>query len=53
VQRALDELPKQGTTKPWTSSMNYYDDVRALRRSPVVDKYLHFKKSAVTTKVIA
>jgi monooxygenase len=53
VQRALDELPRQGTTRPWMSSMNYYDDVRALRRSPVVDRYLHFERASESTSIPA
>ncbi|MCL4119180.1 UNVERIFIED_CONTAM: hypothetical protein GTU68_028822 [Idotea baltica] len=40
VKRALDVLPKQGSKAPWKVYQNYFKDVKALKRSPVNDKYL-------------
>ena len=42
IQRALDRLPKQGPAVPWSTSTNYADDVRLLRRGPIADRYLIF-----------
>lgn len=42
VQRVMPLLPRQGMGPPWTMSMNYYDDVRSLRKGPVEDDCLHF-----------
>jgi monooxygenase len=42
VQRALDQLPKQGDGDPWRVQMNYYHDVEQLRHGSVTDPHLHF-----------
>jgi len=42
VQRALDQLPKQGQGDPWRVQMNYYHDVEQLRHGSVTDPHLHF-----------
>jgi cation diffusion facilitator CzcD-associated flavoprotein CzcO len=42
IQRAIDQLPRQGDRKPWTTSMDYRDDLQLLRRSPVEDAGLRF-----------
>src|SRR6476661_5333121 len=42
VQRALDQLPKQGMGDPWRVQMNYYYDVEQLREGSIVDPNLHF-----------
>jgi monooxygenase len=45
VQRSIAALPKQGPTAPWLTSMNYQSDVKLLRKSPVIDKHLHFARA--------
>ncbi|MCU1474636.1 NAD(P)/FAD-dependent oxidoreductase [Amnibacterium sp.] len=50
VRRALDRLPKQGPAVPWSTSTNYADDVRLLRRGPVADRYLHFRARTVEVR---
>lgn len=42
VLRALDALPKQGTRAPWTVSMSYTEDARALRTDPLQDDAMRF-----------
>lgn len=42
VQRAIDSLPRQGAVAPWTMSMSYFQDVKTLRRRPLVDEHLVF-----------
>jgi monooxygenase len=42
VQRAMADLPRQGLGAPWLMSMNYYQDVKLLRKGPVEDRALHF-----------
>ena len=42
VLRALDALPKQGTQAPWTVSMSYTEDARALRADPLQDDAMRF-----------
>jgi hypothetical protein len=55
VQRAVDELPRQGDRMPWRTSMNYQDDVKLLRADSVLDPELHFEKvgQPATSKVPA
>ncbi len=38
VQRALDQLPKQGARRPWRLHQNYAKDVHLLKRGPVDDE---------------
>jgi monooxygenase len=42
VQRALAELPRQGSEYPWRMSMDYAVDVKGLREGPVEDPNLRF-----------
>ena len=46
VQRALDELPRQGTRSPWQLAMSVKTDVRVLRDGPVDDRNLHFSRAS-------
>ncbi|MDQ6629252.1 MAG: NAD(P)/FAD-dependent oxidoreductase [Pseudomonadota bacterium] len=43
-QRAADQLPKQGTTRPWKLNQNYLSDLVAMRWSAVDDGILQFTK---------
>ncbi len=43
IQRALDELPKQGDRAPWLLKQNYLTDVRAIRRGQIDDGVLSFR----------
>jgi hypothetical protein len=45
VQRALDQLPKQGDSDPWRVQMDYNYDVEQLREGSVVNPHLHFGTS--------
>ncbi len=45
VQRALAELPRQGTTKPWKLHQNYALDLLALRFGKLDDGTLTFKRA--------
>ncbi|HWJ10112.1 MAG TPA: NAD(P)/FAD-dependent oxidoreductase, partial [Nocardioides sp.] len=47
VQRALDELPRQGEAHPWAMSMSYGDDVKRIRGGEVVDDALRFSRAGV------
>ena len=51
VRRALDQLPRRGTQGPWAVSMNYYDDVDRLRKSPIADPQLRLLRRAVPARV--
>lgn len=42
VQRAVSQLPRQGATEPWLTSMSYHTDVKLMRNRPVVDSSLRF-----------
>ena len=44
VLRKLDELPKQGSRKPWRLNQNYLLDVRLIRHGKVADEGLRFAK---------
>ena len=50
VQRAIDELPRQGVRGPWQMTMNYTVDAQVLRNGPVADPGLRFS-SAVRVAV--
>ncbi|MBX3159504.1 MAG: NAD(P)/FAD-dependent oxidoreductase [Deltaproteobacteria bacterium] len=43
VQRAADELPRQGAAVPWRLHQNYVLDRRLLSRAPVEDPALEFR----------
>jgi cation diffusion facilitator CzcD-associated flavoprotein CzcO len=38
VLRSIDELPKQGATKPWRLHQNYARDIGLFRRGPIDDE---------------
>ncbi|HCL3185267.1 TPA: NAD(P)/FAD-dependent oxidoreductase, partial [Pseudomonas aeruginosa] len=42
VQRALDGMPRQGPREPWVMSMDYFRDIKLLRRGKVADECLRF-----------
>ncbi|WP_431676717.1 flavin-containing monooxygenase [Kitasatospora sp. KL5] len=44
IQRAVDQLPRQGDRMPWLTSMDYQADVRLLRADSVLDPELHFSR---------
>jgi monooxygenase len=44
VQRALDELPRQGMQAPWELAMSFKTDARVLRDGPIEDRNLHFSR---------
>ena len=50
VQRALSELPLQGTTKPWKLNQNYALDLLALRFGKLDDGTMRFQRKAVERK---
>jgi len=50
VQRALAELPRQGTTKPWKLNQNYALDMMMLRFGKVDDGTMVFKRRKVHAK---
>ena len=43
-QRAADQLPKQGVTKPWKLNQNYLSDLLAMRFGAVNDGVLRFSR---------
>ena len=45
IQRAIDQLPRQGDRAPWLTSTSYASDVKLLRRLPVHDPELRFSRS--------
>jgi cation diffusion facilitator CzcD-associated flavoprotein CzcO len=47
VQRAIDDLPRQGDRYPWLMSMAYRDDVKLIRGGEVVDEHLRFSQAQV------
>ncbi|HZQ32804.1 MAG TPA: NAD(P)/FAD-dependent oxidoreductase [Mycobacterium sp.] len=42
VQRAVDQLPRQGADGPWQMVMDFRRDVEVLRNGPVTDEHLTF-----------
>ena len=51
VLRSLDELPKQGSRKPWRLNQNYLRDIRLIRRGKIADEGLRFVKKPVPVAV--
>jgi cation diffusion facilitator CzcD-associated flavoprotein CzcO len=47
-QRAMDQLPRQGSKRPWRLYQNYVRDLINLRYGPVNDKALHFARRSET-----
>jgi len=48
VQRALDQLPKQGPKAPWRLYQNYFLDLLGLRYGAVEDGVIEFSRSGTT-----
>jgi len=46
VQRALDQLPRQGSKKPWKLQQNYAADLMALRFGKLDDGTMEFSRRA-------
>jgi monooxygenase len=44
VQRALNELPRQGMHSPWELAMSFKTDARVLRDGPIEDRNLQFSR---------
>jgi monooxygenase len=44
IQRSIDLFPKQGSKAPWRLYQNYALDIRSLRRSPLEDGALQFRR---------
>ena len=53
VQRAVDQLPRQGDRMPWLTSLDYRGDVKLLRADSVADPELHFSRAGARTEVPA
>ena len=51
VLRSLDQLPKQGSRKPWRLNQNYLRDIRLIRRGKIADEGLQFAKNPVAVAV--
>ncbi|GLZ35153.1 flavin-binding monooxygenase [Lentzea sp. NBRC 105346] len=47
IKRVVDQLPRQGGRAPWLTSMNYFSDVKLLRRLPVEDDELRLSRAEV------
>jgi monooxygenase len=50
VLRALDQLPKQGSVKPWRLNMNYLLDAWLIRRGRIADDGLRFSRHRVAVE---
>jgi monooxygenase len=50
VLRAIDQLPRQGSKKPWKLYQNYVRDLLSLRFGSVGDGALEFARQGATTK---
>ncbi len=46
VWRSIDQLPKQGSKRPWRLRMNYVLDIPALRFGPIEDGTMRFSSPA-------
>jgi cation diffusion facilitator CzcD-associated flavoprotein CzcO len=53
IQRAVDQLPRQGDRMPWLTSMDYHSDAKLLRADSVLDPELHFARVAAREAVAA
>ncbi|UTI65361.1 NAD(P)/FAD-dependent oxidoreductase [Paraconexibacter antarcticus] len=53
VQRALDQLPKQGADAPWHLAMDYREDVEHLRNQPLEHTALAFERRAARDLAVA
>ncbi len=50
VQRVIDQLPRQGSKKPWKLYQNYVRDLLSLRFGRVTDNELEFARGGVAAK---
>ena len=50
VQRVLDQMPQQGSRKPWRLNQNYLLDLMALRFGPMDDGTLKFGTARVSVE---
>ncbi len=50
VQRALEQLPRQGVTKPWKLNQNYALDLMTLRYGKLDDGTLVFKRRKIASQ---
>jgi monooxygenase len=48
VERAIDQLPKQGAEWPWKLHQNYIRDVRLIRRGPIDEPTMRFARASET-----
>lgn len=46
VQRAIQDLPRQGADYPWVMSFSYASDARIMRRGAVIDPAMRLSKAA-------
>ena len=53
VQRALDQLPRQGTTRPWKLRQNYIQDLVTVRMGKLDDGTMRFKRRRVEVPAAA
>jgi monooxygenase len=53
IQRAVDQLPRQGDRMPWLTSMSYSTDVKLLRADSVTDPELHLSRASRPAAVTA
>jgi monooxygenase len=53
VQRAIDQLPRQGTRTPWKLNQNYPLDVRLLRCGALEDEGVVFSVGAASARPVA
>jgi len=53
IQRAVDQLPRQGDRMPWLTSMDYRSDVKLLKADSVVDPELVFARAGAPAEVAA
>ncbi|MGV7631335.1 flavin-containing monooxygenase [Mycobacterium kansasii] len=51
VLRSIDELPKQGSRKPWRLNQNYLRDIHLIRRGKIDDEGLRFSKKRAPVRV--
>ena len=47
VQRAQDELPQQGSRRPWQVYQNYFQDMFTIRYGRIADSVMHFGRKGV------
>ncbi len=53
VQRAKDQMPRQGRSLPWKVLMSYAHDSRVLAKAPVADHHLKFSGAMSGAPVVA